>query len=201
MTMTDTEFPFWGNNLALDFINTDLRKGGLKVDRLPDTKALVRWLVSAGIRPEGTSEPESWPASMDAAWQLRGVIFGMVTEFVSGTPHDPDRVAILNHHLTHIRPHHIVQPGTLGLDISSGWYTERLDRALAPIALSAARLLDSKNSGRVRQCDNAECPVYFYDVSNGNKRRWCSMDLCGNRHKAATHYRRHQHANAKFDRR
>jgi predicted RNA-binding Zn ribbon-like protein len=29
--------------------------------------------------------------------------------------------------------------------------------------------------------------MYFLDVSKNRKRRWCSMSICGNRAKAATH--------------
>ncbi|MEL6323421.1 MAG: CGNR zinc finger domain-containing protein, partial [Pseudomonadota bacterium] len=31
------------------------------------------------------------------------------------------------------------------------------------------------------------CTLYFHDVSKNHKRRWCSMDICGNRAKAAAH--------------
>jgi predicted RNA-binding Zn ribbon-like protein len=31
---------------------------------------------------------------------------------------------------------------------------------------------------------------YFYDVSKNQTRRWCSMDVCGNRAKVAAYYHR-----------
>jgi predicted RNA-binding Zn ribbon-like protein len=32
--------------------------------------------------------------------------------------------------------------------------------------------------------------LQFYDASKNHSRRWCSMNACGNRMKAALHYRR-----------
>ncbi|HNJ42487.1 MAG TPA: CGNR zinc finger domain-containing protein [Acidobacteriota bacterium] len=32
--------------------------------------------------------------------------------------------------------------------------------------------------------------IYFYDTTKNHTWRWCSMSLCGNRAKAAAHYRR-----------
>lgn len=58
---------------------------------------------------------------------------------------------------------------------------------LAPLALSAARLMTTADPSRVRRCASAECGAWFVDTSKGGKRKWCSMARCGNRAKAATH--------------
>lgn len=36
---------------------------------------------------------------------------------------------------------------------------------------------------RVRHCGNPQCVLWFLDVSKNGSRRWCSMDVCGNRAK------------------
>lgn len=41
---------------------------------------------------------------------------------------------------------------------------------------------------RIRKCNHEECKLYFVDTSKAGKRRWCSMELCGNRKKAAEFY-------------
>ncbi|MGD7007011.1 CGNR zinc finger domain-containing protein [Metabacillus sp. 84] len=41
---------------------------------------------------------------------------------------------------------------------------------------------------RIRKCNHEECRLYFVDTSKAGKRRWCSMELCGNRKKAAEFY-------------
>jgi predicted RNA-binding Zn ribbon-like protein len=37
----------------------------------------------------------------------------------------------------------------------------------------------------IRRCEHPECVLWFYDRTKAHKRRWCSMALCGNRHKVA----------------
>jgi predicted RNA-binding Zn ribbon-like protein len=67
-----------------------------------------------------------------------------------------------------------------------------LDWLLAAIARSAAEILDEGKGTRLRACGNPNCSFFFYDKSRTHKRRWCSMALCGNRHKVAAFAKRHQ---------
>ena len=61
---------------------------------------------------------------------------------------------------------------------------------LAPVLWSAGDLLAGSRLGRVRRCANPECGWLFLDDSRAGKRRWCSMQSCGNRAKAKRHYHR-----------
>lgn len=54
-------------------------------------------------------------------------------------------------------------------------------------ALSAMRLLGTIHSSKIRTCPN--CDWLFLDKSKNGSRRWCDMAICGNRAKAAKHYR------------
>jgi len=42
----------------------------------------------------------------------------------------------------------------------------------------------------VRQCAADDCALMFVDTSRPGQRRWCSMDLCGNRSKTQSYRRR-----------
>src|SRR3981081_2734794 len=55
---------------------------------------------------------------------------------------------------------------------------------LAPVLWSAGDLLAGPRLDRVRRCANPECGWLFLDDSRAGKRRWCSMQSCGNRAKA-----------------
>ena len=56
----------------------------------------------------------------------------------------------------------------------------------APVpAREAARLFADVDRNRVRKCEN--CVGHFYDNSKKGNRRWCSMQLCGNRLKVAAY--------------
>jgi predicted RNA-binding Zn ribbon-like protein len=58
------------------------------------------------------------------------------------------------------------------------------------IIQSIIQTLNSTPTDRVRKCEHEECRLYFVDTSKSGKRRWCSMELCGNRQKAAEFYAR-----------
>jgi predicted RNA-binding Zn ribbon-like protein len=61
-----------------------------------------------------------------------------------------------------------------------------VEATLALVARDAIDLVSSSDLLRVRPCSNPECQVLFLDGSRPGRRRWCSMDTCGNRAKKAT---------------
>ena len=65
-----------------------------------------------------------------------------------------------------------------------------LDAFLAPIVLAAAELLTSPKRSRIRACAAEDCGWLFLDTSRSGRRRWCSMQSCGNRAKARRFYAR-----------
>jgi predicted RNA-binding Zn ribbon-like protein len=66
-----------------------------------------------------------------------------------------------------------------------------LDWLLAAIARSAAEIIVEGAQARLRICANSGCGLFFSDKSRTHRRRWCSMAICGNRHKVASFARRH----------
>jgi predicted RNA-binding Zn ribbon-like protein len=65
---------------------------------------------------------------------------------------------------------------------------------LWPVVWSAADLLVSGQVARIRACADRRCAWLFLDAARGRRRRWCSMEGCGNRAKARRHYKRHRAA-------
>jgi len=65
-------------------------------------------------------------------------------------------------------------------------------RVLAPIARSIADLAALGRAVEIRKCANPRCVLYFRDRSRARRRRWCSMAVCGNRMKVASHALRHR---------
>ena len=56
---------------------------------------------------------------------------------------------------------------------------------LAPLAEAAADLLANADFDLVRHCEGVDCVLWFYDRTKAHRRRWCSMQVCGNRNKVA----------------
>jgi predicted RNA-binding Zn ribbon-like protein len=66
-----------------------------------------------------------------------------------------------------------------------------LDWLLAAVARSAAEIVVEGAQARIRSCANPGCGLFFCDSSRTRRRRWCSMAICGNRHKVASFAKRH----------
>jgi len=59
------------------------------------------------------------------------------------------------------------------------------------IAASAISILaDRRELGRLKICPGENCGWLFIDETRNARRKWCSMETCGNRAKAARHYER-----------
>jgi len=68
--------------------------------------------------------------------------------------------------------------------------SDALDHVLWQVTRSATALLLSGESTRVRQCSDQYCSWLFVDASRNGRRRWCSMQLCGNRARVRSYRRR-----------
>ena len=66
------------------------------------------------------------------------------------------------------------------------------DEIWAPIAMAVAELLSDVAPPRVRKCE--ACIIHYYDTSKKGSRRWCSMNICGNKVKVAAYQRRNKAA-------
>jgi predicted RNA-binding Zn ribbon-like protein len=67
---------------------------------------------------------------------------------------------------------------------------------LSSIARDAIDVLGGPRAGRLKRCDGGRCGLVFIDTSRSGRRRWCSMERCGNRAKVATHRRRRKERDA-----
>jgi len=54
---------------------------------------------------------------------------------------------------------------------------------LATVARDAVELLTGPYAHRIRSCAADNCELVYVDTSRPGRRRWCSMEHCGNRHK------------------
>jgi predicted RNA-binding Zn ribbon-like protein len=67
------------------------------------------------------------------------------------------------------------------------WHRATTACALATIAASAVELLGGDDADRVRRCAGERCWLLYLDTSPAGRRRWCSMERCGNRAKVRSH--------------
>jgi len=186
-------FLFLGNHLALDFLNTCPVQNGEAVELLPDFDALLRWFQAADLlsSPEAANLRQLWGESaraqlvVEAVRELRERLRKEVlARERGGTVH---RAALdeLNHLMAE---HPMLNRLKAGGNASTTelWFDPRQPENLfAPLAHSAAMLFANADRNRVRKC--GQCVLHFYDTSKKGTRRWCSMQLCGNRLKVAAY--------------
>ena len=184
-------FLFLGNALWLDFVNTEIAVNGEPVDLVQSEADLRAWLAQCGVLDEGAlSEAVLLPHALE----LRAFLRTLAGQFAQGRPLPPEAAETLNRLLS--SRHGSMR--LLGRD--DGWilvfHSENVQAAdaLVPLVQSAADLLTAGDWRLVRKCEGPKCVLFFYDMSKNHKRRWCSMEGCGNRHKAAVHYRRQRHS-------
>ena len=186
-------FLFLGNHLALDFLNTCPVQNGEAVELLPDFDALLRWFQAADLLSsrEAASLRQQWGESaraqhvVEAVRELRERLRKEVlARERGGTVH---RAAL--DELNHLMAEHpmLTRLKTSGnASTTELWFDPRRPEDLfAPLAHSAATLFAVADRNRVRKC--GQCVLHFYDTSKKGTRRWCSMQLCGNRLKVAAY--------------
>ncbi len=59
--------------------------------------------------------------------------------------------------------------------------------AFSTLARDAVDLFGGPLARRIRVCAAENCGLLLVDTSRPGRRRWCSMELCGNRAKIRTH--------------
>ena len=62
--------------------------------------------------------------------------------------------------------------------------------ALTELARGAIELVAGPELPRIRDCADPSCSLMFIDHSPPGRRRWCSMERCGNRAKTKSYRRR-----------
>ena len=200
------EFVYVGESPALDFVNTESVESDRRRDGLSGFGALVSWSVGAGLISaaeasalsafDGTVEGES---ALHCARELRAQLRAALQLLAAGERIDERAVPLVNALLNSCAGHLALEVADAGAPFRLRYTMSLSDpmQLVAHIAENAAQLLCSPASSHIKKCENPACVLMFLDVSKNKKRRWCSMAMCGNRHKVASHRRRKEQEQAK----
>jgi predicted RNA-binding Zn ribbon-like protein len=180
---------FLAGHPALDFLNTRMKVNGELVDALQTNEDVLRWLQQAGFPVTDTGPNNASPRLLDSARRLRENIRMLVEKRKGGQRGDP---SVLNDFLAGARSYpQLVWSKPKSLKIDRVRRRGTRNAILAPIAEAAADLLATADFSLVKRCENESCVLWFSDQTKSHHRRWCSMELCGNRHKVAAYRKRH----------
>jgi predicted RNA-binding Zn ribbon-like protein len=195
-----TPFLFVGNQLVLDFINTQIVLNGRPIDLLATFSDLVAWLVHVHLLTgeEAKKIEGQWGRqaegiqTVEQARAFRVTLREMVEQIAAGRPVPPAAIEAINEMLRY-------RIGYPQLTRRSGKFEQgyqvefqEANQLLGLLAEAASNLLCTCDFSLIKKCQNPLCVLFFYDTSKNHARHWCSMTICGNRSKVAAHYRRHR---------
>jgi len=183
--------------LCLDFVNTVSWRGDPQEpgERLTSYAELLLWAVHAGVldkttarllEDEARGRADEALAVVASAVALREALARLLPGNRAGAESD---LAILNARLASAPPRSVLRPRGAGYAWTEASIDGELEVPLHPVAWSAGDLLTSSLRANVRRCGDARCGWLFLDSSPTGRRRWCSMEACGNRAKARRFHR------------
>jgi predicted RNA-binding Zn ribbon-like protein len=196
-TLPDPAFSLCGGHPALDLVNSldnRFRADG-PTELLRDHTALLAFMEQSGLLDRATSQMLAQHASktdeqrvVAAARDLReataSVLYAVVQHAVPPTA----ALQTLERHSQEARQHQqILWTATAaGPKFVWGWRAPQLEPDLPVwmLSLQASALLTSAELSRLRTCQCETCRWLFLDTSKNHTRRWCDMQVCGNRMKA-----------------
>src|SRR5580704_7819540 len=181
------------DDLALDFANTESGRGfPSHEDHLREPEHVALWLKHAKALP---AEDADWlknevskRADLGGDLHARAVDLREAIHDIGaalGRRAKPPEASLASLSALHAR---FVAAAELAPGIMScRWLwsvrVSPVEAALGPIALAGVRLFTEGDFHRIRECKGHACGWLFYDRSKNNRRRWCEMEVCGNRAK------------------
>jgi predicted RNA-binding Zn ribbon-like protein len=186
-----------GGELAFDFTNTSSGRGwATHQEHLRSAQNVVDWAQHAKVlgpadaewlRAAVHSDERLARRMLDRALELRENIYAIAVEVAAGRPAPKAGVEALART-------HAACLACAKLTPFEGRYVwswapreSAVESVLGPIALSALTTLTQGDLSRIKQCQGEKCGWLFFDTTKNKSRRWCEMEICGNRAKQRRH--------------
>jgi len=181
---------------ALDALNSRCAPWGNEIEWWGDGAGLLDWVRAAQLvdgevldRMASEAGPDALDKLATQARQLREWFRDLIARF-AGQPFPASAIAELeplNRWLARDRQIRVIEAEGEGVHLHWQGSFTRPEHLLAPLAAHMAELIASDQLVSVKNCEWPPCTLWFVDTSKNQKRRWCSMAVCGNRAKAAAH--------------
>lgn len=184
----ESKFVIATDNLALNLVNTQIMRYKKKIELINDETDLLSWIL---IQKKLTSSvPQKYQLDIlesavrtqditEKVLKLREVIGSELQHFMNHEISLENWILDINKKL-HNLPFTscIVDNDHVLVPYNSTGY-----RAfLSVIYLSLSELIENEDIKKLKHCANPECILIFLDKTG--RRKWCSMDICGNRNKS-----------------
>jgi predicted RNA-binding Zn ribbon-like protein len=178
---------WFGGRPALDFVNTRRERWRRDIETLIAPADLGAWLGEAGLAEGGTRSGEE---QLVAGRRLRDAIDASVDALIAERTVPKGALAEIDSWLDSARASRRLRVRNGRPELVEASPEDPVSHGLGLVALDAARMLGTDERERVRICASETCGVRFYDQSPAGRRKWCSMERCGNVAKARRHRER-----------
>ena len=189
---------FIADSPALDFLNSIATPVNTAIDSIGDGDGLLAWLEQAHLVPLdvlNALRKQAKPGEIDRvaaqARRLREWFRAFIREhqckpLKALEPHDLEP---LNRLLSRDEGFGqlVAQKNRRTIEFQRTRRWRSPEALLLPIAEALARLLAEEDLRNVKACEGRTCTLLFADHTRGRSRRWCSMQICGNREKQIAH--------------
>jgi len=185
---------------GLDFLNSVATPVDVPVDWLADGEGLLSWLDQARLVPRATLDgirARAMPGELDEVAARSRHLREWFRSFVrrhKGSKLNAAQLAELdplNHLLERDEKYErlVASRGTADspLSVESLRHWRSPQTLLQPIGEALATLVAGEDFTHVKACEGPTCTLLFADHTRGHTRRWCSMEICGNRAKQAAY--------------
>jgi predicted RNA-binding Zn ribbon-like protein len=204
--VANSAFQLIGGDVALDFVNTVDWRGDptRRRDLLVTFEDLLAWAKASKLMGTGelramsaAARRDEAPAtrSLGRARRLREVLARVLAAAGRNAPPAARDMRLLNALLVAALRHRRLEiRGTTFVWSWTDGGRDTFDALIWPIVLAAAELLVSDSRRQIHECAGEGCGWLFLDTSRNRRRRWCTMESCGNRAKARRFYQRSREA-------
>jgi predicted RNA-binding Zn ribbon-like protein len=194
---------FIADSPGLDFLNSVATPVDVPVDWIDDGEGLLAWLDQAQLVPRADLDgirDRAMPGELNTVAAQARELRDWFRSFVhrhrgrSLSAAALEELQPLNQLLERDEMYGKVVPredgenSRLALKSFRRWRSP--ESLLQPIGEVLATLLTHEDFTYVKACEGPVCTLLFADHTRGHTRRWCSMEICGNRAKQAAHRNR-----------
>jgi predicted RNA-binding Zn ribbon-like protein len=194
---------FIADSAALNFLNSIATPVDTEIDWISDGQGLLAWLEQAGLVPDDILDAmrkQAKPREIDRVAAQARSLREWCRTFIREHRDKPLKAAELadleplnrllarDEGFGQLVAHKHEKTTALAFQRARHWRSP--ESLLLPIGESLAKLLAEEDLSNVKTCEGATCTLMFVDRTRGRSRRWCSMQICGNRAKQIAHRHR-----------
>ncbi|MGC5342946.1 CGNR zinc finger domain-containing protein [Streptomyces sp. AM 4-1-1] len=182
---TGVAYRFDPGALCLELLTTGGPGPYRRYEVLHEPADLAAWADRSRLTP--TPALDISEAQVAYMRGLRDALFRVIIAHTRGEPHPPCDLKAINEAAA--RP---AMAPTITPTGKRQWAgTPTGTHLAATVARDAVELLTGPFAHRIRACAAEDCHLVYVDTSRPGRRRWCSMEHCGNRHKVRALRARH----------